>query len=129
MPVAIVETALFSAYDVVDGATAAQQQSAAAASAKKESAPAPKKPVVQEEEEEDDDDDLFREMTPEEEEAHERMLKEKVAAARAGKPEKEKPKARSMMVFDIKPNDIETDLEAMALKIKAEISHPGIQNW
>jgi translation elongation factor EF-1beta len=57
------------------------------------------------------------------------MLKAKVAAARAGKPEKEKPKQRSLIKLEIKPNEVETDLNAMALRIKQEIQHPGIQNW
>jgi elongation factor 1-beta len=101
------------------------------ASKKKEAAPSPKKeaaptkPVAVEEEEEDDD--LFGSDT-EEDRAHEAALKAKAAAARAGKPEKEKPKGRSLIVLEIKPYEVETDLNAMAVEIK-KLEHAGIQNW
>jgi elongation factor 1-beta len=93
-------------------------------------AAAPKKeaPKKKEEEEEEDEDDLFGSGT-EEEKAHEAALKAKAAAARAGKPEKEKPKQRSLIVLEIKPNEMETDLEALAKKIKENVTHVGIQNW
>lgn len=85
--------------------------------------------AVEEEEEEEEDDDLFA-SGDEAEKAHEEALKAKVAAAAAarGGP-KEVKKQRSLIVLEVKPNDVETDLEAMALKIKSDISHPGIQNW
>ena len=87
---------------------------------------APKK-AVEEEEEEEEEDDLFA-SDEEADRAHEEALKAKVAAARVGKPQNEKPKQRSLIVFEIKPNDIETDLQDMAIKIK-QIEHKGIQNW
>ena len=49
-------------------------------------------------------------------------------AASAQKSKKEKPKARSMIVLEVKPFDAETDLEALALNIK-KLTHDGIQNW
>jgi len=91
----------------------------------KAAAGAPAKKV----EEEEDDDDLFASSDEEADRAHEEALKAKVAAARAGKPVKEKPKQRSLIVLEIKPNEIETDLNAMAQKIKSDITHKGIQNW
>ena len=94
---------------------------------KKEAAPPPPPVKKEEEEEEEEDDDLFGSDT-EEDRAHEAALKAKVAAARAGKAEKPKVKQRSLIVLEVKPHEVETDLEAMALGIK-EIEHPGIQNW
>ena len=49
-------------------------------------------------------------------------------AAAAKKKKKAAPKARSMIVLEIKPFDAETDLQALALKVK-KIEHAGIQNW
>jgi len=84
-------------------------------------------PPAKKEEEEEDEDDLFK--SDEEADAiHEAALKAKVEAARAGKPQKEKPKQRSLIVLEIKPNEMETDLQKMAKEIKENITHPGIQN-
>ena len=94
----------------------------------KPSAAAPAAAAKKEEEEEEEEDDLFG-SDDEADAAHEAALKAKVAAARAGKPQVEKPKQRSLIVLEIKPNEMETDLQAMAIQIKEKISHPGIQNW
>jgi len=85
-------------------------------------APAPTKAAKEEEE-----DDLFA-SDDEADRAHEEMLKAKVAAARAGKPEKEKPRQRSLIQFEIKPSEVETDLEKMAAEIK-RMELKGVQNW
>jgi len=112
------------------GVEAAQPSSpakpAAAAPAKKPAAAAAA-PAAAAVEEEEDDDDLFGSDT-EEDKAREEARKRKVAEHLANKPQKEKPKQRSLIVLEIKPNEIETDLKAMAEEIK-KIEHPGIQNW
>jgi elongation factor 1-beta len=77
--------------------------------------------------EEEDEDDLFGSDT-EEDKAREAARKAKVEAHRASVPQKEKPKQRSLIVLEIKPNEIETDLKAMAEEIK-KMEHKGIQNW
>jgi len=109
-----------------DGKSASPEKPAATKEAKPaapvESAEKPEKPVAEE-----DDDDLFA-SDDEADRAHEEMLKAKVAAARAGKPEKEKPKQRSLIQFEIKPSDVETDLEKMATEIK-RMELKGVQNW
>ena len=105
--------------------TAAAAPVAAPASPAKVAAAA--KPAAAKEEEEEEDDDLFGSDT-EEDRVREEARKAKVAAARAGKPEKEKPKQRSLIVFELKPMEAETDLNAIAVKIKT-IQHKGIQNW
>ena len=62
-------------------------------------------------------------------------LKAKQAEAFAKKEEARKIReakaianARSLIVWDVKPFDADTDLETLAGKIKA-IKHEGIQNW
>lgn len=110
------------------GSVTVAAKAAAPAKAAADAAPAAKKaPAPKKVEEEEDEDDLFA-SDEEADRAHEELLKAKVAAHRAGKPQVEKPKGRSLIVFEIKPNEIETDLNAMALKLKT-IEHPGIQNW
>ena len=49
-------------------------------------------------------------------------------AAAAKKKKKEKPKARSMIVLEVKPLDADTDLQTLAINIK-QLTHDGIQNW
>lgn len=100
---------------------------AAAAAPASPAKASPAKPAAAAKEEEEEDDDLFGSDT-EEDRIREEARKAKVAAARAGKPEKEKPKQRSLIVFELKPMEAETDLNAIATKIKA-IEHKGIQNW
>ena len=70
------------------------------------------------------DDDLFGD---DDDDAEAAALAEKMAAA-AKKKKKAAPKARSMIVLEVKPFDAETDLEALAQGIK-KITHEGIQNW
>jgi len=96
---------------------------------KTKKAASPKKTTPAKKVEEEEEDDLFGSEDEEAEAAHEAALKAKVAAARAGKPQVEKPKQRSLIVLEIKPNEMETDLQAMAKKIKENITHVGIQNW
>jgi len=71
-----------------------------------------------------EDDDLFGDDGDDAEAA---ALAEKMAAA-AKKKKKAAPKARSMIVLEVKPFDAETDLESLAQGIK-KITHEGIQNW
>ena len=71
------------------------------------------------------DDDLFGDDG---DDAEAEALAEKMAAAAKEKKKKATPKARSMIVLEIKPFDPETDLEELATNIKA-LTHEGIQNW
>ena len=68
------------------------------------------------------DDDLFGDDDGDDEELLAKM------AASAQKSKKEKPKARSMIVLEVKPFDADTDLQTLALSIK-KLTHEGIQNW
>ncbi|KAL4086991.1 hypothetical protein PRIC1_014049 [Phytophthora ramorum] len=88
----------------------------AAAPAKK-AAPAAKK--VEEEEEDDDDDDLFGDDDEEEDEAAKALAAKRAEAAKSAKKEKKKPVERSQVVIEVKPWEAETDLEELAVKIKA----------
>ena len=77
--------------------------------------------------EEDDpfgDDDLFGDDGGEAAKALQEKLKKE--AVERGK--KKLAKGRSMIVFEVKPFEPETDLESLAKNIKA-IKHEGIQNW
>lgn len=83
--------------------------------APKKEAPKPKK------EEEDDDDDLFGDDDDDEVDAAAAEAAKKAAQARAEaakKKVKAKPVERSQCIFEIKPWETETDLEALAAKIK-----------
>ncbi|KAH9259588.1 hypothetical protein BASA81_002010 [Batrachochytrium salamandrivorans] len=126
MSASIAATKLYSAYVVVPKAAAPKKTEAKPAAAPKAAAAAPVA-AAKEEEEEEEDDDLFGSDT-EEDRAHEAELKAKVAAARAGKAEVVKAKGRSLIVLEIKPHEVDTDLEVIAQGIKT-IEHAGIQNW
>ncbi|OQR98162.1 elongation factor 1-beta [Achlya hypogyna] len=69
--------------------------------------------------EEDDDDDMFGDDDEEEDEAAKAAAKKRADAAKASKKEKAKPIERSQVVIEVKPWEAETDLEALAAKIKA----------
>lgn len=71
-----------------------------------------------------DDDDLFADDGGEAAKKLQAKL-QKEAEERANRKMKE---AKSMIVLEVKPFEADTDLEALALNIKA-ITHEGIQNW
>ena len=110
-----------------------------AAAAAAPAAPAAKKVVkkaVVEEEEDDDMDDMFGSDDEDEEaEAAKQAAIDRIAAAHNAKKEasriaKGKAKRRDInsYVFDVKPYEIETDLEAMAQDFK-KIACNGIKAW
>ncbi|KAF4030263.1 EF-1 guanine nucleotide exchange domain [Phytophthora infestans] len=91
---------------------------------KKAAAVAPKaaaapKQAAKEEDEEDDDDDLFGDDDDEDDEAAKALAAKRAEAAKAAKKEKKKPVERSQVVIEVKPWEAETDLEELAVKIKA----------
>merc|ERR1712156_377390 len=98
--------------------------------------PAKKEEPAKKAESEDDDDDCSdfdfdSESEDEEEKAAAEALKAKrVAEYNARKAEKAAKKgvvaAKSMITLDVKPFDDETDLDALALKIKSEIAMDGL---
>jgi len=73
--------------------------------------------------EDDDDDDFFGSDDDEDDEAAEALKAKRVAEYNARKAAKEEKKgkviAKSGITFDVKPWDDETDLDALAIKIKA----------
>nr|CCA18813.1 EF1 guanine nucleotide exchange domaincontaining protein putative [Albugo laibachii Nc14] len=79
------------------------------------SAPAPAKAQA------DDDDDLFGDDDEDDDEAAKESARKRVDAAKAAKCKKEKakPVERTSVVIEVKPWEAETDLEALAIKIKA----------
>ena len=79
------------------------------------------------EEKEEEDDDLFGEDSVDDVKAK-KELQEKMKAEKDAKPKKETPRQRTLMVFEVKPYDEETDLEALCKNIKS-LTHVGIQNW
>lgn len=93
-------------------------------------------PAKEESEDEDDDDDdmdFFDDSDDEDEEAkaaQEALKAKRVAEYNARKAEKAATKgvvaAKSMITLDVKPFDDETDLDALAAKIKSEIAMPGL---
>jgi len=103
-------------------------------------APAPKEKAApkKKEEEEDDDsdlDDMFGDSDDEEKEAAWQAKIDAIAAEHNAKKEakriaKGKAARRDInsYIFDVKPYDTETDLEAMAQGLKA-IEHSGIKSW
>merc|ERR1711887_197183 len=108
----------------------AAKPAAAPVAAEKEEEPAKK-----EESEDDDDDDMdfFDDSDDEDEEAkaaQEALKAKRVAEYNARKAEKAAKKgvvaAKSMITLDVKPFDDETDLDALAAKIKAEIAMDGL---
>ena len=95
---------------------------------------APKKPVEDDDDDDDDLDDMFGD-SDEEKEAEWQAKIDAIAAEHNAKKEakriaKGKAKRRDInsYVFDVKPYDMETDLESMATGLKA-ISHGGIKAW
>merc|ERR1712156_570647 len=98
--------------------------------------PAKKEEPKKEESEDDDDDDdmdFFESSDDEDEEAKaaaEALKAKRVAEYNARKAEKAAKKgvvaAKSMITLDVKPFDDETDLDALALKIKSEIAMDGL---
>jgi len=98
--------------------------------------PAKKEEPKKEESEDDDDDDdmdFFDDSDDEDEEAKaaaEALKAKRVAEYNARKAEKAAKKgvvaAKSMITLDVKPFDDETDLDALALKIKSEIAMDGL---
>merc|ERR1712154_681817 len=98
------------------------------------SAPAPQAAAKNDEEsDDDDDDDLFASSDDEDEEAKaaaEALKAKRVAEYNARKAAKEEKKgkviAKSSIMFDVKPWDDETDLDALAAKIKSEIAMDGL---
>ena len=98
--------------------------------------PAKKEEPKKEESEDDDDDDdmdFFDDSDDEDEEAKaaaEALKAKRVAEYNARKAEKAAKKgvvaAKSMITLDVKPFDDETDLDALAVKIKSEIAMDGL---
>merc|ERR1739848_590323 len=82
------------------------------------------------EDDDDDDMDFFGSDDEEEDAEAERVKAERVAAYNAKKAAKVATKgaviAKSMITLDVKPFDDETDLDALAIKIKSEIAMPGL---
>ncbi|EEY58266.1 EF-1 guanine nucleotide exchange domain-containing protein, putative [Phytophthora infestans T30-4] len=118
----LVQTAKFSVLHPTKGAkpmkpiAGAKKAAPAKKEASKKAAPAPKKV----EEDDDDDDDLFGDDDDEEEdEAAKALAAKRAEAAKAAKKEKKKPVERSQVVIEVKPWEAETDLEELAVKIKA----------
>merc|ERR1712156_795407 len=110
-------------------ATPAAAPVAAVCPAKKE------EPKKEESEDDDDDDDMdfFESSDDEDEEAKaaaEALKAKRVAEYNARKAEKAAKKgvvaAKSMITLDVKPFDDETDLDALAAKIKSEIAMDGL---
>jgi len=103
---------------------------AAVCPAKKEE---PAKKAEESEDDDDDDCDFFDDSDSEDEEAKaaaEALKAKRVAEYNARKAEKAAKKgvvaAKSMITLDVKPFDDETDLDALAAKIKAEIAMDGL---
>jgi elongation factor 1-beta len=96
------------------------------------SAPAPQAAAKNDEESDEDDDDFFASSDDDEEAAAaaEALKAKRVAEYNARKAEKAAKKgvvaAKSMITLDVKPFDDETDLDALAAKIKSEIAMDGL---
>merc|ERR1712154_67565 len=91
------------------------------------------KQASDDEDEDDDDMDFFDDSDDEDEEAKaaaEALKAKRVAEYNARKAEKAAKKgvvaAKSMITLDVKPFDDETDLDALAAKIKSEIAMDGL---
>merc|ERR1712066_300501 len=115
-----IKTQLQAALARLDQLEAAKPAAAAPAPAK-----APAKKEESEDEDDDDDMDFFGSDDEEEDAEAERVKAERVAAYNAKKAAKVAQKgaviAKSMITLDVKPFDDETDLDALAAKIKSEI--------
>jgi len=90
---------------------------------------AAKKEEVKAAAEEDDCDDLFADSDEEDEDSIiARMeLKAKAAQAKKGNPVKKVAIAKSMILFEVKPLDSETDLDVLANRILTTIEMDGLQ--
>jgi translation elongation factor EF-1beta len=97
--------------------------------------PPAKAPAKEESEDEDDDDDcdFFDDSDSEDDEAkaaQEALKAKRIAEYNERKAAKAATKgvvaAKSMITLDVKPFDDETDLDALAAKIKSEIAMPGL---
>ncbi|VDP94626.1 unnamed protein product, partial [Echinostoma caproni] len=78
---------------------------------------APAKPPPAKNDDDDDDDDLFGSDVDEEELA--RAREERMAAAKAAQPAKDKPVAKSSIVLDVKPWSDETDMVEMEQLVRS----------
>jgi len=90
-------------------------------------------PAAEESDEDDDDDDdmdFFGSDDDDVDEAAEALKAKRIAEYNARKAEKAEKKgvvaAKSMITIDVKPFDDETDLEALAAKIRSEITMDGL---
>jgi len=114
----------------LDQLEAAKPAAAAPAAAAPAPAKAPAKKEESEDEDDDDDMDFFGSDDEEEDAEAERVKAERVAAYNAKKAAKVAQKgaviAKSMITLDVKPFDDETDLDALAKKIKSEIVMDGL---
>merc|ERR1712050_657310 len=91
------------------------------------------KQASDDDEDDDDDMDFFDDSDDEDEEAKaaaEALKAKRVAEYNARKAEKAAKKgvvaAKSMITLDVKPFDDETDLDALAAKIKSDTAMPGL---
>merc|ERR1711908_48554 len=114
----------------LDQLEAAKPAAAAPVAAVCPPGPAAKKEESEDEEDDDDDMDFFGSDDDEVDEEAERVKAERVAAYNAKKAAKVATKgavaAKSMITLDVKPFDDETDLDALAIKIKSEIVMDGL---
>jgi translation elongation factor EF-1beta len=87
-----------------------------------------------EEEDDDDLDDMFGDSDEEEDAERQKRIDAIAAAHNAKKEAKRIAKGKSIQrdinsyVFDVKPYDVETDLEQMAQDFK-KVTHNGIKSW
>ena len=128
-------TSLFSVFCLKAEAPFKVAAAPVAAKPKEKAAPKKKKAEEEEEEEDSDLDDMFGDSDDEEKEAAWQAKIDAIAAEHNAKKEakriaKGKAARRDInsYIFDVKPYDTETDLEAMAQGLKA-IEHSGIKSW
>merc|ERR1712072_1550982 len=76
-------------------------------------APAPAKPAAKPADDDDDDVDLFGSDDEEDDEEKKRITEERLAAYAAKKAKKPQVIAKTNVLFDVKPWDDETDMDAM----------------
>lgn len=102
----------------------------AAPASKPKAAPAP----ADNDDEDDDLDDMFGDSDEEEDAERQKRIDAIAAAHNAKKEAKRIAKGKSIQrdinsyVFDVKPYDVETDLEQMAQDFK-KVTHNGIKSW
>ena len=132
-------TALFSVFCLKTEPAFKVVEVAAAPVEPKKEAKKPSKPAANDDDDDDDDlDDMFADSDEDDEDKKEAAWQAKIdaiAAEHNAKKEakriaKGKAKRRDInsYIFDIKPYDTETDLEAIASGLKA-IEHGGIKAW